>query len=59
VRAAVTGGQLDARRLASYHKLASEREVGALKQHAARRLAETRKAKARKYAPRPGKREED
>jgi ribosome biogenesis GTPase len=46
-------------RLASFHKLLDERGAGALKQHAARRLAETRRAKAKKYAPRPGKRDED
>jgi len=55
VRAAVETGALPADRLASFHKLADERAVGAHKQHAARRLAETRKAKAKKYAPRPGK----
>ena len=46
-------------RLASFHKLLDERSVGARKQEAASRIAETRKAKAKKYAPRPGKREED
>jgi ribosome biogenesis GTPase len=55
VRAAVEAGTLDAQRLASFHKLAEEREVGAHKQDAARRLAETRRAKAKRYAPRPGK----
>lgn len=39
-------------RLASYHKLLDERSVGARKQEAAKRLAETRKAKAKKYVPR-------
>jgi len=39
-------------RLASFHKLARERRAGAAKQDAARRLAETRRAKGRK--PRPG-----
>lgn len=58
VRAAVEAGTLPAERLASFHKLAEERAMGAHKQHAARRLAETRRAKAKKYAPRPGKREE-
>jgi len=33
--------------------------TGAVKQHAARRLAETRKATAKRYAPRPGKPEDD
>ena len=55
VRAAVESGALPAARLASFHKLTEERATGAHKQHAARRLAETRKAKARRYAPRPGK----
>jgi len=59
VREAVAGGSLPASRLASFHKLAAEREVGAIKQHTARRLAETRRAKARKYAPRPGKTGDD
>ena len=48
-------GNVDPARLASFHKLLDERATGAVKQHAARRLAETRKAKANKYAPRPGK----
>ena len=51
-------GAVDPARLASFHKLAGERSVGARKQEAARRLAETRKAKAKKYAPRPGKPED-
>lgn len=48
-------GQVEPSRLASFHKLLDERATGAVKQHAAKRLAETRKAKANKYAPRPGK----
>jgi ribosome biogenesis GTPase len=59
VRAAVEAGALPADRVASFHKLADERATGAHKQHAARRLAETRKAKAKKYAPRPGKRDDE
>ncbi len=55
MRAAVEAGTLGADRLASFHKLADERATGAHKQHAAKRLAETRKAKAKMYAPRPGK----
>lgn len=55
VRAAVEAGTLPAHRLASFHKLAEERAIGAHKQEAAGRLAETRRAKAKKYAPRPGK----
>ena len=46
-------------RLASFHKLLEERGSGAIKQHAARRIAETRRAKAKKYAPRPGKPDDD
>jgi ribosome biogenesis GTPase len=45
-------------RLASFHKLLDERSVGARKQEAAKRLAETRKAKAKKYVPRSGKPED-
>jgi len=48
-------GHVPANRLASFHKLLEERGAGALKQEAAKRIAETRKAKAKKYAPRPGK----
>ena len=55
VREAVAAGTLKAQRLASFHKLSEERAAGAVKQHTAQRLAETRKAKARKYAPRPAK----
>ena len=46
-------------RLASFHKLDDERASGARKQEAARRLVETRKAKAMRYAPRPGKPEDE
>jgi ribosome biogenesis GTPase / thiamine phosphate phosphatase len=46
-------------RLASFHKLLDERSAGARKQEAASRIAETRKAKAKKYAPRPGKPDDD
>ena len=42
-------------RLASFHKLDAEHAASVVKQHAARRIAETRKAKAKRYAPRPGK----
>ena len=49
---------LPAARLASFHKLQGERVVGVVKQHAAARIAETRRAKAKKYAPRPGKPDE-
>lgn len=50
---------IPAERLASFHKLIDERGIGAVKQHAAQRIAETRRAKAKKYAPRPGKPDED
>ena len=50
---------IDPGRLASFHKLADERATGARDQHAAKRIAETRKAKARRYAPRPGKPDDD
>jgi len=46
-------------RLASFHKLLEERGAGAIKQSAARRIAETRHAKAKKYTPRPGKPDDD
>jgi ribosome biogenesis GTPase / thiamine phosphate phosphatase len=59
VRAAIARGALAPDRLTSFHKLAGEREVGAKKQDAARRIAETRRAKARRYAPRPGKPDDD
>ncbi|NVB80562.1 MAG: ribosome small subunit-dependent GTPase A [Kofleriaceae bacterium] len=59
VRAAVEAGTLAPQRLASFHKLSDERATGAVKQQAARRLEETRRAKAKKYAPRPGKPEDD
>ncbi|HSD90778.1 MAG TPA: ribosome small subunit-dependent GTPase A [Kofleriaceae bacterium] len=52
-------GHVDPARLASFHKLTLERATGAAKQQTARRLAETRKAKAKKYAPRPGKKADD
>jgi ribosome biogenesis GTPase len=55
VRAAVEAKTLPAARLASFHKLGAERATGAVKQQAAKRIAETRKAKAKRYAPRPGK----
>jgi ribosome biogenesis GTPase len=52
-------GAIDAARLASFHKLADEHATGATDQKIARRLAETRKAKAKRYAPRPGKPEDE
>jgi ribosome biogenesis GTPase len=59
VRAAIADGQLDPARLASFHKLGTEQATGVVKQAAARRIAETRKAKAKRYAPRPGKPDDD
>lgn len=46
-------GAVSAERLASFHKLAGERRAGAVKQEAARRLAETRRAKSKKPRPKP------
>jgi ribosome biogenesis GTPase len=51
-------GKIDPARLASFLKLAEERDVGVTDQHAARRIAETRKAKAKRYVPRPDKPDE-
>jgi ribosome biogenesis GTPase len=48
-------GAIPAARLASYHKLLDERAAGAKDQKAARRIAETRRAKVNKYVPRKGK----
>jgi ribosome biogenesis GTPase len=59
VRAAVESGRLAPSRLASYRKLFEERATAAVKQQAAQRLAQTRKAKAKRNAPRPGKRDEE
>jgi len=42
-----------AARLASFHKLLAERATSVVKQHAAARLAETRRAKAKKYPKDP------
>jgi ribosome biogenesis GTPase len=44
-------GAVPAARLASFHKLSEERRTGATRQSAAQKLAETRKAKAKKPAP--------
>jgi ribosome biogenesis GTPase len=46
-------GAIPPERLASFHKLADERRAGAAKQEAARRLAETRRAKGRKPRRKP------
>lgn len=58
VVAAVAAGELDAARLASFHKLGGEHATAVADQKIARRLAETRKAKAKRYAPRSGKPED-
>ncbi len=42
-------GHVAADRLANFHKLAGEQVVAVANQHAARRIAETRKAKAKRY----------
>lgn len=55
VRAAVEAGTLPAARLASFHKLTEERASGALEQQTAKRISQSRKAKAKRYAPRTGK----
>lgn len=44
-------GAIDAKRLASYHKLAGERAAAVVSAAAARRIAETRKARGRKKPP--------
>jgi ribosome biogenesis GTPase / thiamine phosphate phosphatase len=59
VAAAVAAGELDAARLASFHKLDTEHGAAVADQKIARRLAETRKAKAKRYAPRTGKPPDD
>ena len=58
VAAAVAAGELDPARLASFHKLGGEHQAAVADQKVARRLAETRKAKAKRYAPRSGKPED-
>jgi ribosome biogenesis GTPase len=44
-------GAIPAARLASFHKLSAERRSGATRQSGAQKLAETRKARAKKPAP--------
>jgi ribosome biogenesis GTPase len=55
VRAAVERGELAPARLASFHKLAGEHVTAVADQKIARRIAETQRAKAKRYVPRPGK----
>jgi ribosome biogenesis GTPase len=50
---------VSADRIASFHKLTSERAVVAKDAHTAKRIAETRRAKAKRYAPRTGKPDKD
>ena len=52
-------GKVSADRLASFHKLGSEQTTNAADQKVARRIAESAKAKAKRYATRPGKPEDD
>ncbi len=52
---AVVKGELDIDRLANFQKLSVEHTVAVTDQKTARRIAETQKAKAKKYAPRTGK----
>jgi ribosome biogenesis GTPase / thiamine phosphate phosphatase len=59
VTAAVLAGKLEASRLVSFHKLGAEHVVAVADQKTAKRIAETRRAKAKRYAPRPGKPEDD
>ena len=51
-------GAIDPARLVSFHKLAAERATGATDMRKARRLAETRNAKAKRYVARPDKPDE-
>ncbi|MDB4958564.1 MAG: rsgA [Myxococcales bacterium] len=53
VRAAVESGAISAERVASYQKLSSERATGITRQQEAQRIAESRRAKAKKPT-RPG-----
>ncbi|MEO8552954.1 MAG: ribosome small subunit-dependent GTPase A [Kofleriaceae bacterium] len=52
-------GVIDADRLASFHKLSEEHTTAVADQKTARRIAETQQAKAKRYAPRPGKPEDE
>ena len=56
---AVVAGELELDRLANFQKLSVEHTVAVTDQKAAKRIAETQKAKAKKYAPRTGKGEDD
>lgn len=56
---AVIAGELDIDRLANFQKLSVEHTVAVTDQKTARRIAETQKAKAKKYAPRTGKGDDD
>lgn len=52
-------GAIDPARLASFHKLSEEHTTAVADQKTARRIAETQRAKAKRYAPRPGKPEDE
>ncbi|MFT3692854.1 MAG: ribosome small subunit-dependent GTPase A [Kofleriaceae bacterium] len=56
---AVVEGKLSLDRLANFQKLSVEHTVAVTDQKTARRIAETQRAKAKKYAPRPGKPSDD
>ena len=52
---AVAKGELELDRVASFHKLSTEHTVAVADQKTARRIAETQRAKAKRYHARPGK----
>jgi ribosome biogenesis GTPase len=52
-------GTIDPARLASFHKLSEEHTTAVADQKVARRIAETQRAKAKRYVPRPGKPEDE
>ena len=52
---AVVAGELELDRVASFHKLSSEHTVAVADQKTAKRIAETQKAKAKRYTSRTGK----
>jgi ribosome biogenesis GTPase / thiamine phosphate phosphatase len=52
---AVVAGDLELDRVASFHKLSGEHTSAVADQKTARRIAETQKAKAKRYVARPGK----
>ncbi len=56
---AVVSGELSIDRLANFQKLSVEHQVAVTDQKTARRIAETQRAKVKKYVARPGKGEDD